>query len=315
MNLVPLNKLFEVSYGSKFDLKRMSINDSSNVAFVGRTAKNNGVTAFVNKVEKSPFPAGIISVNLGGAILESYVQLFPFYTAQNVAVLKPIRQMSELEKLYYCFAIKANKFRYGAFGREANRTLRTLLVPDTVPQRFLNINVKELSNKSVSDKSSLLTDRKWKWFLYSNLFELSTESFVSISEAKKVPGEYPFISTGSDNNGIACMTGIERARVYPLGCITVASSGNAGEAFYQGKPFKVTNMITILKPKFNINTYIGLFLVTIIRKEKYRYSYGRKSGIERMKESKIKLPVDRNGSPDWQFMEDYIKSLPYSASL
>ncbi len=95
----------------------------------------------------------------------------------------------------------------------------------------------------------------------------------------------------------------------------MASSGNAGEAFYQEKPFKVTNMITILKPKFNINTYIGLFLVTLIRKEKYRYSYGRKSGIERMKESKIKLPVDSKGNPDWKFMENYIKSLPYSASL
>jgi len=315
MNLVPLNKLFEVSYGSKFDLKKMFVDENSSVAFVGRTAKNNGVTAFVNKVERPPFPAGTITVNLGGAILESYVQLFPFYTAQNVAVLKPIKQMNELEKLYYCFVIKANKFRYSAFGREANRTLRTLLVPKNVPQKFLNIKVDKISDKSVSDKKFFLSDRKLKWFLLDDLFNLSTEPFVSIGEAKKTHGEYPFISTGSDNNGIACMTGIEKAKVYPSGCITVASSGNAGEAFYQEKPFKVTNMITILKPKFNINIYIGLFLVTLIRKEKYRYSYGRKSGIERMKESKVKLPVDKNGNPDWQFMEDYIKSLPYSASI
>ena len=61
--------------------------------------------------------------------------------------------------------------------------------------------------------------------------------------------------------------------------------------FYQDVPFKVTNMVIILKPKFEINKYIGLFLKTLIYKEKYRYSYGRKSGIERMKESKIKLPV------------------------
>ncbi|MDO8443491.1 MAG: restriction endonuclease subunit S [Candidatus Azambacteria bacterium] len=315
MNLVPLSQLFEVSYGSKFDLKKMSINENSSIAFVGRTAKNNGITAFVDEIEKSPFPAGMITVNLGGAILESYVQLFPFYTAQNVAILKPRGQMSELEKLYYCFAIKANKFRYGAFGREANRTLRTLLVPENVPRKFLNIKINNLSNNSISNKKLSLYNRKWKWFLYSKLFDLYTEPFVSIGEAKKVPGKYPFISTGSDNNGIACMTGVEKAKVYPSGCITVASSGNAGEAFYQEKPFKVTNMITILKPKFSISTFIGLFLVTLIRKEKYRYSYGRKSGIERMKESKIKLPVDKNGDTDWKFMEDYIKSLPYSASI
>ena len=29
----------------------------------------------------------------------------------------------------------------------------------------------------------------------------------------------------------------------------------------------------------------------------------------------IKLPVDKDGKPDWQFMEDYIKSLPYSVNL
>ena len=29
----------------------------------------------------------------------------------------------------------------------------------------------------------------------------------------------------------------------------------------------------------------------------------------------IKLPVDTNGNPDWQYMEKYIKSLPYSKTL
>ena len=38
-------------------------------------------------------------------------------------------------------------------------------------------------------------------------------------------------------------------------------------------------------------------------------------GIDRMQKSLIKLPVDSNGKPDWQFMEDYIKSLPYSINL
>jgi hypothetical protein len=33
-----------------------------------------------------------------------------------------------------------------------------------------------------------------------------------------------------------------------------------------------------------------------------------------MKKTKIKLPSD-DGKPDWQFMEDYIKSLPYSSNL
>jgi hypothetical protein len=49
--------------------------------------------------------------------------------------------------------------------------------------------------------------------------------------------------------------------------------------------------------------------------EKYRYSYGRKWGIERMNESLIKLPVDNKENPDFEFMENYIKSLPFSVSI
>ena len=34
-----------------------------------------------------------------------------------------------------------------------------------------------------------------------------------------------------------------------------------------------------------------------------------------MNETIIMLPVDYNDNPDWQFMENYIKSLPYSNNL
>ena len=34
-----------------------------------------------------------------------------------------------------------------------------------------------------------------------------------------------------------------------------------------------------------------------------------------MNETIIMLPVDDKNNPDWKFMEDYIKSLPYSSNL
>ncbi len=63
-----------------------------------------------------------------------------------------------------------------------------------------------------------------------------------------------------------------------------------------------------------MNKYIALFLTTIVNLEQYRYNNGRKCSQTRMKEINIKLPAN-NGNPDWQFMEGYIKSLPYSKSL
>lgn len=48
---------------------------------------------------------------------------------------------------------------------------------------------------------------------------------------------------------------------------------------------------------------------------KYKYAYGRQYRQKTLLKHKIKLPVDSKGDPDWQFMENYIKSLPYSSNL
>ena len=61
-----------------------------------------------------------------------------------------------------------------------------------------------------------------------------------------------------------------------------------------------------------MNKYIGLFLCMVIDAEKYRFSYGRTLTKTYFTSSKIKLPATKEGKPDWQWMEDYIKSLPYS---
>lgn len=73
-------------------------------------------------------------------------------------------------------------------------------------------------------------------------------------------------------------------------------------------------------------------MATVIRQEKYRFSYGRKWTLENMKISDVCLPVLHNADgsvfidntysysdggyvPDWKFMEDYIKALPYGDRL
>ena len=85
--------------------------------------------------------------------------------------------------------------------------------------------------------------------------------------------------------------------------------------FYQNKPFWASDDVNVLYPKFKINPYIAMFLTTLIRKEKFRFNYGRKWHMERMNKTLIKLPCSSNGEPDWQFMEIYIKGLKYSKTI
>lgn len=61
-----------------------------------------------------------------------------------------------------------------------------------------------------------------------------------------------------------------------------------------------------------MNKYIAMFLITVIKENKYRFGYGRKWTMEKMKDTVIKLPSREDGVPDFTYMEKYIKSLPYS---
>lgn len=132
MALVPLEEIFRISHGNKLDLNKMELAEEGNdaVNFVGRSGEANGIVASVIRIaEIEPYPAGAVTVALGGSALASFVQPLPFYTAQNIDVLVPKKPMSLDRKLYYCMCIEANRFRYSTFGREANRTLRTIAVP------------------------------------------------------------------------------------------------------------------------------------------------------------------------------------------
>ena len=61
----------------------------------------------------------------------------------------------------------------------------------------------------------------------------------------------------------------------------------------------------------NLNKYNGLFIVTVLDLERHKYSYGRKYK-KSLANTVIKLPATKDGLPDFQYMEDYIKSLPLS---
>jgi hypothetical protein len=132
IRLTALKNLFDIMHGNKMDLNKMVefAPGNESVAFVGRSGEANGIVAFVERVDGiPPYQAGLITVALGGSALSSFVQPREFYTAQNIDVLSPKRRMSFDVKLYYCLCVEANRFRYSTFGREANRTLKELMVP------------------------------------------------------------------------------------------------------------------------------------------------------------------------------------------
>ena len=146
----------------------------------------------------------------------------------------------------------------------------------------------------------------WKWFRLGDYFDVKKGKRLTSED--QTEGNNIYVGAIDSNNGVANYIGQDP--IHEGNTISLSYNGSVGEAFYQPESYWATDDVNALYPKFdNFNRYIGLFVVTILRQEKYKYSYGRKWTLENMEDAEIMLPADLDGNPNWQFMEDYIKSL------
>ena len=126
-----LYDIFSISMGNKFDRSKMCEVDEG-INFVGRSALTNGVACAVTSVEDKkgntvqPYPAGDITIALGGSIGAAFVQDKEFYTSQNVCVLHTDNHsITERAKWFVAASITASCGNYEAFTDELNRHIRT----------------------------------------------------------------------------------------------------------------------------------------------------------------------------------------------
>jgi hypothetical protein len=313
-----VSDIFDVRYGHSLELNALALsNPNDGVAFVSRQAGQNGISAYVQYIDDvEPAPKGEITCALSGnGVLTTCVQEAPFYTGFHVAILHPKVTLSKQQSLFYCLCIKANRFRY-SYGRQANKTLQELQIPSIheIPNWVAGTDLNQLDgfNSPLESAKPEINAAKWLPFRYDVLFDIERGRGPRKTSLTG-DGGTPFLTSIEYNNGLTGYT--SESPEHAGNVITVNRNGSVGEAFYQPEPFSTTEDVHVLKPKFQLNKFIGMFLTSLIRKEKYRFNYGRKWGLERMNKSFIYLPANPNGEPDWTFMEGVIKSLPYSKSI
>ncbi len=321
--LVKLSEVFDVVYGVNLELVRLEECQSTDygaIPFVSRTEKNNGVSAFVYEmIDIEPNPAHTLSVAGGGSVLSTFYQPKPYYSGRDLYVLIPKRKMSVPEMLFYAKCISANKYRY-SYGRQANKTLRDLLIPKEIPNQILNkmsdykVNLnKKLTSKPICNKKLNLNIEQWKEFKLTEFLEISLGCPIhSIYLDKANNNQLPYVTRSAVNNGVAYFaeqTIKTDEKINKGNVITIGAEGFT--AFYQPIDFVNGNKINILENK-KLNKYNALFLCSVLNAElRGKFNYGRGVTKERMKQISINLP-SKNGKPDFIFMENYIKSLNYS---
>ena len=316
--MIKLEDLFDVIYGVNLDLNKQKKIEKG-VPYVGRSKKNNGVTAYIKKSDIAPNPAHTISVSGGGSVLECFYQANDYYSGRDLFYLKPKNKLTENQMLAYCYIIKKNKFRYN-YGRQANKTLPNLTIPspsdlpdwienNNIAKKF-TFNIKPLNDKTVKQ------DRKLKTFHLggdNGIFEISgSKTTPKKTLIKYGEGKFPYITTQTENNGVEAFFNF----FTESGNVLCVDSAVVGFCSYQEENFSASDHVEILRPKkFELNKYLGIYFSSMLNADTFRYNYGRKRSQARLSSSVINLPVDDNDNIDLGWIENFIKSLNYSNNI
>lgn len=175
-----------------------------------------------------------------------------------------------------------------------------------------SLHYKPLTTKNRPENALPLNIEKWGEFRLGDVFECSGTFSLVKSDLDEAygggGGNVPFISRTTFNNGCDGYVEVEAKFITKGNCISIGGEGIY--AFYQKEDFATgTNICTLRNEK--LNQYVALFVCAVLNHEVYRYSYGRARNLGRVENEIIKLPINHKGELDFDFMENYIKSLPY----
>lgn len=182
-----------------------------------------------------------------------------------------------------------------------------------------NIHHKPITT-SVKASVKQLDERIWKPFLLTDIFRICRGNGLSKVELTESNSGICYVSRQSYNNGVNTkVDSVDNIEPFPSGAITVALGGEyLGASFVQKEPFYTgAHMAILVAIDEKMSLLSKLFICTLIRFEaKIKYcAFGRELDTHIDKEFSVKLPVIEDDSPDWDWIDSYMESLPNSDRL
>lgn len=176
------------------------------------------------------------------------------------------------------------------------------------------ISIEPFDNSFVID-----SNKKYDYFVINDFFDVKSGGDKPKNCYYPSEGFYEVNSVENQitNNGIKEKIYFNKLDKIYKNFISVVSIGDGGTSYYQPEKCACFTRVKSLIPNNNIkfNAYVALYITVIIEMEKYKYGYGRVVSKERLSNMTLYLPVDSLGNPDWNYIEAYIKSLPYSSNI
>lgn len=156
--------------------------------------------------------------------------------------------------------------------------------------------------------------KSWKKFhLYdSHMFDIDMGNKFDKSKMDTTKSDINFVGRTGINNGINATCGkYNNVEPYKAGFLTLALGGSVGSCYVQKAPFYTSQNVIVLIPKDEISDFAKQYVATVIKRESelHYQAFVKELNAHIKRDFAIPLPSDKNGNPDWEYMESYMKNI------
>ena len=319
--------IFKISNSKPYHKANLTIS-SHGIPYVTRTSINNGLEDLISDGNYEKNPKNTIS--LGAENADFFFQGIEYVSGNKMYCISNnqiTREVGLFLVQVFRQSIKECGFGYGkglTGTRFKNRYVMLPIDENNNPNwYFMEEYIKERENKQRQDLSEyyknrlldlvicpeVLTDVKWGEFSLRNLFTLErgNQNNMSICET----GEIPLISAKKIDNGVKAFISDNGKKLFEGHILTLNNDGDGGVgiAYYQANKMALDTHVTALIPIIHINRSSLLFISKTITIQRDKFSHGYSLNNNRMKAQKIVLPLDKDGNPNWSYMDNFIKNI------
>lgn len=303
--------------------------ESGNVPLVSARNVNNGLKTFVSNPSKI-VEGNVISLNNdgdGGAGL-AYYQPFSMALDTHVTALVPHDELNANTQLYTACCLSGLHEFFGHGRSISNARVRRIkfmlpIAEDGLPdweymssvindlRERLLIRYKEYAARRISEleykEIPNLDEIEWQPFAIEDIFTISPGK--RLEKRNMGHGQRPFIGASDSNNGVTSFVNNKNESL-DSNVLGINYNGSVCEAFYHPYECIFSDDVKRLHLKHKADSEaLLLFMGVAIRQQKVKYQYAYKFNEQRMKRQAIMLPVSNDGTPDYNYMEQYATNM------
>ncbi|ASJ88968.1 MAG: type I restriction-modification system, DNA specificity (S) subunit [Candidatus Malacoplasma girerdii] len=319
-----LENVFKVLKIKKFSAIPES---EGNIPFISSTTINNGVIKYV---DENPIKyKNVISITTNGECFVPFFQTDYCCYSSDVEVIYRENLNKDIA-LFICTLLELESKKYSYNRKPKNGAVGNTIIKlpvnnqNEIDWQYMEDYVKALRERERESTQVVLKTTLLKFLNLDSSYwiKFPIKQFFNVTRGKRIVFNEDYFANKDEQNIYPVITATSRNNSVDGYYFTFNCNGNCiccgGEAAgmlstYQMDKCWVMDRSRILSPKFKeFNKYLAMFFITLINTNQYRFSYGRSANPIDIEKILIPLPVNINNQPDWEYIEEYIKSLPYS---